>query len=121
MSNNRIEKTIYYIGVIIIVVGIIGSIICGSVFKSVSFNTSYLSSSQKATYNWAIAIIGSIISFISGMFLIGFSEIIYLLKLSINKQEDIIRYLKTNSTTNTEPSKSAKTVLQDIESNLPKM
>ena len=65
-------------------------------------------------------IIGAVASFISGICFIGFSEIISLLQKNINKQEEIIKSLKTNDI-KTVVKDSPKTTLQDIESNLPRI
>ena len=56
--------------------------------------------------------------FISGMLLVGFAEVIYLLQKNVDKQDAILSFLKA------QPAKGKVTpesVLQDIESNLPKM
>ena len=52
------------------------------------------------------------------MMFVGFAEIIVLLQKNVDKQDDLLALLKEHSTKeNSEP----KSVLQDIESNLPEM
>lgn len=122
MKENRTGKTIYYIGVITIIAGIIGSFVAGAVFKSITYDYSSFSGySVEETYNWNLAIIGSFASFIFGMSFIGFSEIITLLQHSLNKQDEIIKKIEDQSKANLEKKSTPKTVLQDIESNLPEM
>ena len=122
MKDNQTGKTLYYIGVITIIVGIIGSFICGAVFKSITYDYSSFSGySVDETYNWSLAIIGAVASFISGMCFIGFSEIISLLQRTVNKQDEIIKKIEEQPKTNAEIKPAPKTVLQDIESNLPEM
>ena len=102
--ENKIGKTLHVIGIATIIVGIIGSLI--------------LSTNLDSNFP-LILIIGGIASFISGMVFIGFGEIIALLQKNIDKQELIVKVLKNQSTI--ESNNSHKTVLQDIESNLPQL
>lgn len=102
--ENKIGKTLHVIGITTIIVGIIGSLI--------------LSTNLDSDFP-LILIIGSIVSFISGMVFIGFGEIIALLQKNIDKQELIVKALKNQSTSDSK--NSHKTVLQDIESNLPQL
>ena len=105
MSENKIAKTLYIIGIVTIVLGVIGSFIL-----SVNFD-----------YDIPIILIaGGLSSFITGMCFIGFSEIITLLQKSVNQQNEIVNAIKNNSLKKQENS-APKTMLQDIESNLPQI
>ena len=101
--ENKIGKTLHVIGVATIIVGIIGSLI-------LSIN---LDSDFPITL-----LVGGIASFISGMVFVGFGEIISLLQKNIDKQDAILSYIKSK---NTDEKVAPKTVLQDIEDNLPNM
>lgn len=105
MSENKIGKTLHIIGVATIIIGIIGSFVL-----SVNLDTDFP----------IILIVGAISSFITGMCFIGFSEIIALLQNNTNQQKEIISIIKNNPKDNAE-NNSPKTVLQDIESNLPQI
>lgn len=101
--ENKIGKTLHVIGIATIIVGIIGSLI-------LSIN---LDSDFPITL-----LVGGIASFISGMFFVGFGEIISLLQKNVDKQDSILNYIKNKST---DEKIAPKTVLQDIEDNLPSM
>lgn len=119
MNENSVAKTLHVIGILTIIFGIIGSLICGDIFPAITYDYSYYSGYDiETSYNAELAIIGSVASFISGMCFIGFSEIIFLLQQSINKQEAILKLMKDKST---KEKNAAKTILQDIEENLPKI
>lgn len=102
MQENNIGKTLRIIGILTIVLGILGSLI--------------LSTSLELD-SPIIFIIGAVSSFISGMSFIGFGEIISLLQRNVDKQDKIIDILEQK----TSDSSAPKSVLQDIESNLPEM
>lgn len=59
-----------------------------------------------------------ITSFITCMMFIGFAEIINLLQKNADKQDALLAFLKEQPTTE---KAAPKSVLQDIESNLPEM
>ena len=101
--ENKIGKTLNVIGVATIIVGIIGSLI-------LSIN---LDSDFPITL-----LVGGIASFISGMVFVGFGEIISLLQKTVDKQDAILNCMKNKSNDEKTPP---KTVLQDIEDNLPSM
>ena len=101
--ENKIGKTLHVIGIATIIVGIIGSLI-------LSIN---LDSDFPITL-----IVGGIASFISGRVFVGFGEIISLLQKNADKQDAILNYIKNKST---DEKVAPKTVLQDIEDNLPSM
>lgn len=102
--ENKIGKTLNIIGILTIVIGIIGSLI---------INVSLYDDTP------IIFFVGGIISFVSGMVFIGFAEIISLLQKNVDKQEELAKILKEKdfSSENNKP----KTILQDIESDLPKI
>lgn len=102
MSENGIAKTLRIIGIIEVVCGIILGLIILA---------------DGGDFAWAgIAVM--ITSFITCMVFVGFAEIINLLQKNANKQDNILAFLKD------QPAKekaAPKSVLQDIESNLPEM
>ena len=102
MQENNIGKTLNIIGILTIAIGILGSLIL-----SVNLDAD----------SPIIFIAGSVASFISGMSFIGFGEIISLLQKNVDKQDKIIDLLEQK----TNDSSAPKSVLQDIESNLPEM
>ena len=102
MKENGIAKTLQIIGII--------EVICGSIVGFVIL-------ANGDDFGW-LGIAVMIISFITCMMFVGFAEIIVLLQKNVDKQDDLLALLKEHSTKeNSEP----KSVLQDIESNLPEM
>lgn len=102
MQENNIGKTLRIIGMLTIGLGILGSLILSAnIDEELPI----------------IFIIGAVSSFISGMSFIGFGEIISLLQKNVDKQDKIIDILEQK----TSDSSAPKSVLQDIESNLPEM
>ena len=101
--ENNIGKTLHVIGIATIIVGIIGSLIL-----SINLDTDFP----------ITLIVGGIASFISGMVFVGFGEIISLLQKNVDKQDAILNYIKNKSI---DEKVAPKTVLQDIEDNLPSM
>lgn len=80
-NNNKIGRILFGSGVAIIVIGIIGSFICGAVFPQVdTWYSVYSGYHENKSYNWGLAIGGVIASFISGMLYIALAEIIRLLQ-----------------------------------------
>lgn len=101
MKENTTAKVLKGIGIAIMALCFIGALIIGG-----------------ETTNELIPITFVVTGVISGTMFIGFGEIINLLQKNVNKQDDILKYLKDKSA----KEKSApKTVLQDIEDNLPDM
>ena len=106
MSENKTGKTLRIIGIVIIVLGIIGSFIL-SVNNDDDFPITLL--------------VGALVSFILGMCFIGFSEIITLLQKSVDQQQMIIKEMQVSSYESATPKAAPKTMIQDIESNLPQI
>ena len=100
MTVNVTSKIIRIIGLISIIGGVISSLILGGIF-TIKVGTYY----THEEYNWYIAIIGSVSSFVEGIIFLGFAEIINLLQANCDKQAEIIREIK-----NTENSLS-KTII----------
>ena len=100
--ENKIGKTLHIIGIMTIGLGILGSLIL-----SIQFDSDFP----------IIFIVGGIVSFISGMVFIGFAEIISLLQKNVDKQEKILDYMTDEKTNKSTP----RTLLQDIEENLPNL
>ena len=101
--ENNIGKTLHVIGIATIIVGIIGSLIL-----SINLDTDFP----------ITLIVGGIASFISGMVFVGFGEIVSLLQKNVDKQDAILNYIKNKRN---DEEVAPKTVLQDIEDNLPSM
>ena len=102
MEKNGIANVLRIIGIVIAICGgLIGFIMLGMNINLLVFGIALMIS-----------------SFISGMMFVGFSEIIVLLQANVFKQEEIIKHLVDKETQESNPS---KTVLQDIEDNLPVM
>lgn len=76
MKENAIALVIRWIGGIIIVIGVFGSLIVGLMMD-----------------NWIFLIAGMLGSIVSGVMLLGFSEIINLLQLNVFKTEKLIKML----------------------------
>lgn len=102
MERNTIAKTLRIIGVIEVICGIIVSICL------IATDSDFLA--------WGVALV--VTSFITCMIFVGFAEIIDLLQANKDQQKEILNYLKKKE--NKERSKH-RTVIQDIESNLPNM
>ena len=99
--ENKIGKTLHIIGILTIALGILGSLILN---VSLDDETPI------------IFFVGGIASFVSGMVFIGFAEIISLLQKNVDKQDKILECVSTNRKENTH-----KSVIQDIEDNLPNL
>ena len=101
MTENTTAKILKGIGIAEMIICFIGGVIIGS-----------------ETTNELIPITIILSGIISGTMFIGFGEIINLLQQNANKQDNILQYLKDKSV---EEKNASKTVLQDIEDNLPNM
>lgn len=102
MTENSIAKTLRIIGIVEVICGIIlGFIILAS----------------GEDFGW-VGIAVMITSFITCMMFLGFAEIINLLQKNADKQDALLAFLKEQPTTE---KAAPKSVLQDIESNLPEM
>ena len=120
MSENNIANTLRNIGIATIILGVIGSFICGAVFETVTYDYSYYSGYDiEEAYNWGVVVGGSVSSFIAWILFISFSEVISLLQENVNKQKEILE--KISISIREVSAEKSKTELQDIESNLPKM
>ena len=97
MSDNTYAKIIKIVGFIIIIGGIIGSFVLGGVFeKEITYPTSMYSYGSYTEYNWTLAIIGAVSSFVVGLLFVGFSEIIDLLQANNDKQYEILKEIREN-------------------------
>lgn len=101
MKKNTTATVLKGIGIAVMILCVIGAIIVGS-----------------ETSNELIPIVFIASGVISGVTFIGFGEIINLLQKNVDKQNEILGYMKNKK--NDEKS-APKTVLQDIEDNLPNM
>lgn len=103
MSKNFISKIISWIGIADLFLGIMGSLWLGDFFGYYD-------------YNWPLAITGILLTFVSGMGLFALAEILTLLQMNSDNQEQIIKLLSDRNSSEKMPQKS---LLQDIEDNLP--
>lgn len=105
MTENSVAKTIRTIGIIEGICGVIAGVIVLTA----------------GDYFVAIGIGVAVTSFITCMLLVGFAEVITLLQKNVDKQEEIIKNLSTKPEIVSEQKTTHKTILQDIESNLPRI
>lgn len=101
MRDNTTAKVIKGIGIAVMVICFIGAIMIGG-----------------ETTNELIPILFIVSGIISGVTFIGFGEIINLLQKNVNKQDEILSYMRNKRN---DEKAAPKTVLQDIEDNLPSM
>lgn len=59
-----------------------------------------------------------VVALVNCLIFVAFGEVINLLQKNVNKQEEVLDYLKAKAL---KENNAPKTVLQDIESNLPEM
>ena len=102
MKENGVAKTLHSIGIV--------EVVCGVILGLIVLATG-------EDFAWAGVAI-AITSFITCMVFVGFAEIISLLQKNVDKQEEILDCLKNNLK---DEKPAAKTMLQDIEDNLPSM
>lgn len=102
MVENKVAKILRIIGIV--------EAVCG-------FIVGLYISAAGGDFGWA-GIVVMLSSFITCMLFIGFGEIINLLQKNVDKQDTILSYLNEKPV---EEESAPKTVLQDIESNLPNM
>ncbi len=96
MTDNIYAKIFRLFGFGIIVFGIIGSFIFGSIFE---IDIPYSSYDE---YNWTLAVAGAISSIIIGLIFVGFGEIVDLLQANYDKQYDILKEIKIIAKNTTE-------------------
>lgn len=102
MTENGVAKALRVIGIVEVICGIILGIIIASVDEDFIF----------------VGVIIMIVSFITCMMFVGFAEIIKLLQKNADKQDAILSFLREKPV---KESSAPKSVIQDIESNLPEM
>ena len=102
MNENGVAKTLRIIGIVEAVCGVILGLVV------------LITGDEFAWVGIAIAIT----SFITCMLFVGFAEVISLLQKSVDKQDKVLNYLKYKTT---DKKSAPKTILQDIEDNLPSM
>lgn len=102
MNENGVAKTLRIIGII--------EAICGVILG-------FIVLANGDDFGW-IGIAIAITSFITCMLFVGFAEVISLLQKNVNKQDEVLNYLKNKSS---DKKTAPKTMLQDIEENLPSM
>ena len=106
MSENKTGKTLQIIGNVIIVLGIIGSFIL-----SINIDDDFP----------ITLLVGVLVSFMCGMCFKGLSEIIMLLQKTVDQQQMIITKMQLLSYKGAASKGAPKTMIQDIESNLPQI
>ena len=102
MSENGVAKTLRIIGIVEVVCGII---------------LGFIILADGGDFGW-VGIAVMVTSFITCMMFVGFAEIINLLQKNADKQDAVLAFLKEQPT---KEKTAPKSVLQDIESNLPEM
>ncbi len=102
MNENGVAKTLRVIGIV--------EVVCGVILGLVVLATG-------DDFAW-VGIAIAITSFITCMLFVGFAEVITLLQKSVDKQNEVLNYLKDKSK---DVKATPKTMLQDIEDNLPSM
>lgn len=102
MTENSIAKTLRIIGIV--------EVICGIILGFIILVAG-------EDFGW-VGIAVMITSFITCMMFLGFAEIINLLQKNADKQDALLAFLKDQPT---KEKTAPKSVLQDIESNLPQM
>lgn len=85
-SKNATANVLQVIGIVIILLGIAGSLVLGKVY-GIQVESLF---STETKYNWGIAIAGILGSVISGVLLCGFGEVIALLQTNADNQKQII-------------------------------
>lgn len=99
--ENRVGKLMKTVANLVIVLGIIGSFILGKVMPVVDYSYSGFGGFEADTsYNWALAITGIIVSVITYVLFLGFSEVIDLLeRIQRNWQVvDLLQKIEKNQT-----------------------
>ena len=102
MNENGVAKTLRIIGII--------EAICGVILG-------FIVLANGDDFAW-VGIAIAITSFITCMLFVGFAEVISLLQKNVNKQDEVLDYLKNKPN---DKKSAPKTMLQDIEDNLPSM
>lgn len=92
--ENSTAKTMRNVATAVIILGIIGSLILGKVIPVVDYSYSGFGNYEADTsYNWALAIVGIIISVITYILFLGFAEVIDLLQ-RIQKNWQVVDLLQ---------------------------
>ena len=102
MNENKVAKSLRIVSIIEMICGLI-------VFLVLVMDDSDL---------LPIAVAIFVVALINGLLFEAVGEIISLLQKNVNKQEEVLDYLKAKAL---KENNAPKTVLQDIESNLPEM
>lgn len=89
MSKNKTADTLQAIGILIALLGVVGSLILGKICEN-QIEKMLL---DKASYNWTVALIGIVYSVISGVLFYGFGEVISLLQEGVDTQKQVIDLL----------------------------
>ena len=102
MNENRIAKFLQIVGII--------EAVCGF------FLAFIISVDNEDLLPISAAVL--VIALVNCLIFIAFGEVINLLQKNVDKQDEMLNYLRTKSV---KENTSPRTVLQDIESNLPEM
>ena len=102
MNENRIAKFLRIVGII--------EAVCGF------FLAFIISVDNEDLLPISAAVL--VIALVNCLIFIAFGEVINLLQKNVDKQDEMLNYLRTKSV---KENTSPRTVLQDIESNLPEM
>ena len=102
MNENKIAKLLRTVGII--------EAVCGFLLAFI------ISVDDGDLLPISLAIL--VVALVNCLIFIAFGEVIRLLQKNVDKQDEVLAYLKTSPTQN---STAHRSVLQDIESNLPEM
>lgn len=108
MDKNPVAKILYYIGIVGIVIGIIAGFI-------------WIIAAEGEPEGWAIGVAIILGCFLEGMVFIGLSEIIDLLQRNFEQQKELANQLLSQGSSNTGNRATPKSVIEDIEANLPRL
>lgn len=102
MNENSVAKFLRIVGII--------EAVCGFLLAFI------LIADDGDLFPVGVAII--IVALVNCLIFVAFGEVISLLQKNVNKQDEVLNYLKAKAL---KENATPKTVLQDIESNLPEM
>lgn len=122
MKTNKMSNILKIVALLILIVGIIGSLILGDVFQ-IENRTLYYT---LHTYNAGLAVAGVVSSILTSIFFYALAEIISLLQLNLDKNTEVsdslnrILYAISGLKSDTN-NPEHNLVIEDIEANLPQM
>ena len=122
MTKNKVGQALKIIAYIVLIIGIIGSFIMGSIFET----TIVIGNYTHSKYNWGLVVSVMISSIILAIFLFALAEIIHLLQANLDNNKEIAHKIDNLSNyteqikDNTSKSKYTSKI-EEIEANLPEI